>query len=76
MRYFFYYVKFYCDVKQKRLQLINTLIDTFFSKLHAFLQNKDEKARPVMVKRKLDGTVDGSLADQKLYKSDATVCNL
>ena len=39
--YSFYHVvlvKFYCDVITKsRLQLINTLIDTFFSKLHAFL---------------------------------------
>ena len=31
-------VKFYCDIINKsRLQLINTLIDTFFSKLRALL---------------------------------------
>ena len=29
-----------------------------------------------MVKRKLDGAVDGSSADQKIRKSNATVCNL
>ena len=29
-----------------------------------------------MVERELDGSVDGSSADQKICKSDATVCNL
>ena len=29
-----------------------------------------------MVKRKVDGAVDGSSADQKIRKSDATVHNL
>ena len=34
-------VKFYCDViTRNRLQLINTLIDTLFSKLHAFSMEK------------------------------------
>ena len=56
-------VKFYCDViTRNHSHLIITLIDTFFSKLRAFLA---EQRRPVMVKRKLDGTVDESLADQK-----------
>ena len=43
-------VKFFC---------INTSIDTFFSKLRAFLA---EEGRPVIVKRKLDGAGDESLA--------------
>ena len=30
----------------------------------------------MMVKRKLDGTVDESSVDQEIRKSDATVCNL
>ena len=41
MHYSFYHVvlvKFYCDViARSRLQLITTSINTFFSKLHAFL---------------------------------------
>ena len=62
-------VKFYCDaITRSRLQLINTSIDTFFSKLYAFLAEQRRKGRPVMVKRKLDGTVDESLADQKFLK--------
>ena len=48
-------VKFYCDViARSHLQLINTLFDTFFSKIRAFLA---EQRRPMMVKRKLDGAV-------------------
>ena len=67
-------VKFYFDViTRSRLQLI----DTFFSKLHAFLveQKKRRKANDGY-KRKLDGTVDKSSADQKIHKSDLTVHNL
>ena len=49
-------VKFYHDVITKsHLQLISTLIDTFF------LFNETEK--PVMDKRKLNGTVAEFLAD-------------
>ena len=41
-------VKFYCDViTRSRLQPINTSIDTFFSKLRAFLveQKRRKKAK-------------------------------
>ena len=70
------YVKFHCDViTRSSLQLINTSINIFFSKLRAFLRNKEE-GRPVMAKRKLDGPVDESSADQKIRKSDVTVHNL
>ena len=67
-------VKFYCDVKTRsRLQiLINTSIDTFFSKLCAFLAEQ----RRWMVKRKLDGAVEVSSADQETRKSNATVHSL
>ena len=45
--YSFYHVvlvKFYCDVISKScLQLISTLIDTFFSKFRAFYWNKEEE---------------------------------
>ena len=40
-----------------------------------FKRNKEE-GRPVMVKRKLDGAVDESSADQEIRKSYATVHNL
>ena len=54
-------VKFYCDVTTRsHLQLINTSINNFFSKLRVFLQIKEEEGRPMMVKRKLDGAVDES----------------
>ena len=70
-------VKFYCDViTRSRLQLIKTSIDTFFSKLRAFLADKKEEGRLMMVKRKLDGTVGESSADQEIRKSDATAHNL
>ena len=75
--YSFYHVvlvKFYGDViTRSYLLLMNTLINTFFSKLRAFLV---EQGRPMMVKRKLDGTVDESLADQEIPKSDVNVHNL
>ena len=74
--YSFYHmalVKFYCDGITRKL--INTSINTFFRKLCAFLQNKEE-GRPVMVKRKLHGAVDGFSRDRKFRKSDATVRNL
>ena len=68
-------VKFYCDViTRSHLQLINTSINTFFSKLRAFLAK--QRRRRKAVKRKLDGTVDESSVDQKICKSDATVRNL
>ena len=76
-RYSFYLivlVKFYCDVIiRSRLQLINTSINTFFSKLCAFLA---EQRRRKKVSDGLDDAVDGSLADRKIRKSNMTVCNL
>ena len=61
-----------------RLQLINTLINTFFSRLHTFLaEQRKQGKRPMMVKRKLDGAVDGFSADQEeIRKSDTTGNNL
>ena len=71
------FVKFYCDViARSHLQLINTSIDTFFSKLDAFLADQKEQAGPKMVKRKVDGAVDESSADREIRKSDAVVHNL
>ena len=68
-------VKFYCDlIARSRLQLINTLISAFFSKLGAW--NKEEEGRPVMVKRKLDSVVDKSSGDQEIFKFNSTVHNL
>ena len=69
-------VKFYWDViTRSSSQLINTLIDTFFSKFCAFLA--EQRRRKVSDgKRKLDGAVEESSADRKIHKSDATVCNL
>jgi len=55
------FVKFYYATS--RLQLINTSIDTFFSKLDAILADQKEQGRPKMVKRKLDGAVNKSSAD-------------
>ena len=64
-RYSFYHVvlvKFYCYViTRSHLQLINTLINTFFSKLRAFLV--EQEGRPMIVERKLHGTVDKSSVD-------------
>ena len=69
-------IKFYCDViTRSHLQLINTSIDTFFSKLGVVLV-EEEQLRPMMVKRKLDGSVDESSADQEICKSEATVYKL
>ena len=57
----------YCDViTRSHLQFINTSIDTFFSKLCAFLT---EQRRT----RKVDDEVDESSADQEIRKSDAIV---
>ena len=68
--------KFYCDIiTRSHLQLINTSIDTFFSKLRAFLAEQRKKRRPVMEKE-ARGAVDNSLADHKTRKSDTTVHNL
>ena len=39
-------------------------------------QSTEEQERPMKVKRKLDGTVDKSLMDQEIRKSDATVHDL
>ena len=73
MDYSFYHValvKLYCDVITRScLQLINTSINTF---LVNFVWNKEEEGRPVMVKRKLDGALDGSSADQKICELDVT----
>ena len=71
------FVEIYCDVIAKSLlQLINTSIDTFFSTLDAFLAQQKDQGRPKMVKRKVDGTMDESSADQEIRKSDAIVHNL
>ena len=68
------FIKCYCDViARSRLQLINTSIDTFFSKLDAFLVEEKEQGKPKMVKRKLDSAVDESLANREIRKSDAIV---
>ena len=67
-------VKFYSDVITRcRVQLINTSNNTFFSKLRAYLleQGRRRKANIMMVKRKLDGAVEKSAADQEIRKSDA-----
>ena len=70
-------VKFYCDViTRSRLQLINTSIETSFSEFHAFLVEREEEGRAMMIKRKLEGAVDESSADKEIHKSDATVHNL
>ena len=53
---------------RSRLQLINTLIDVFLNKLHAFLTEKEEEGRPMMDKRKLDGTMDKFLVEQHICK--------
>ena len=73
--YSFYHavlVKFYCDViTRSRLQLINTSINTFFSKLCAFLvEQRRMKEGQWWLK---DGAVDESSADQEICKSGATV---
>ena len=79
-RYSFYHVvlvKFYSDIiTRTRLQLINTSINSFFSKLCTFLGEQREEGRPVMVKRKLDDAVDESSVDQKIHNSGATKHNL
>ena len=49
--------------------LINTSIDTF-------LAEQRRTRRPMTVKKKLDGAVDKSSADQDFHKLDATVHNL
>ena len=71
-------VKPYCDaITSSRVQVINILIDTFFSKLCAFLvEQRRKEGNPMMVKRKLDGAVDESSADRKICKSNAVVHNL
>ena len=61
---FSHYSKFYCDlITRSHLQLIDTSIDTFFSKFRNFLA---EQRRPMIVKRKLDGAVDESSVDQEI----------
>ena len=59
-----------------RLQLINTSIDTFFSKLDAALVEQKEQGRPKMVERKLDGVIDEFSVDREIRKSDMIVHNL
>ena len=66
----------YCDViTRSRLQPINTLIDTFFSKLHAFLveQRRRKKTNDGSY---VDGAVDKSSGDQEICKSNVIVHNL
>ena len=54
-------VKFYCDIiTRSRLQLIKTLIDTFFSKLLCLFNGTKGKGRLMIAKKKLDGAVDES----------------
>ena len=66
--------KFFLDIiTTSSFQLINTLIDTFFSKLNAFLTEQKREGRPMMDKKKLDGTMDESSAEQHIRKSDAIV---
>ena len=70
-------VKLYCGIiTRSLLQLINTSIDAFFSRLCAFLRNKEEVGRPMMIQRKLDGIVDEFLVDHEIRKSNTIVCNL
>ena len=72
-------VKFYGDVIAiHHLQLINTSINTFFSKLRAFLaeQRRRRKASDDLKGSYVDGAVEESSADQKIRKLDATVRNL
>ena len=59
-------LKFYSGViTGSRLQVVNTLIDTFFSiNFVPFQKNKEEKGRSMMVIKKLDGTVDESSSGQ------------
>ena len=39
-------------------------------------KNKVKQGRPMMIKRKLDGAVDESSADQEIRKSNLTLHNL
>ena len=75
LHYSFYHValvKLYCDVITRScLQLINTSINTFLVNLA--WNKEEEEGRPVMVKRKLDGAVDESSADQKICELDVTM---
>ena len=48
---------------------------TFFSKLRAFLANKEVERRPVIVRRKLDGAVDEFLVNQKFVNQNVTEHN-
>ena len=63
-------------ISRSGLKFINTSINTFFSKFRAFLAEKGDKGRPVMVEGKLNGAVDESSVDQEICKSYATVHNL
>ena len=56
---------------RSHLQLINTSIDIFLNKLHAFLKEKEEEGRPMMDKRKLDDTM-GSRTTYLLVKCNCT----
>ena len=66
--------KFYHDVITEAVYSLSTLRLT--PSLVNFVLNKEQEGRPMMVKRKLDGTVDKSSADQKIRKSDASVHNM
>ena len=64
---------FYCDViTRSHLQLINTLINAFFSTLHAFLAEQRKEGKLMMVKKKLGGAVNEFSADQEIRSSDVT----
>ena len=65
-----------CEIiTRSRVQLINTSIDTFFSKLRTFLIEQRKRGTPMMVKRELDGAVVESSVGQEICKSDRTVHN-
>ena len=57
----------------KRLQIINTSIDTFFC---AFLAQQRRRRKANDGYKKLDGTMDQSSVNQEIRKSDATVHKL
>ena len=69
-------VKFYCDIITEAVTAYQHFDRHLCSKLCAFLANKEEEGRPVMVKRKLDGARDKFSANRNIHKWDATVHSL
>ena len=66
--------KFYRGVITRScLHLINTSISTFFSDPCVFSTERKEEGRPMTDKRKLDGVVDESSAEEHSCKSDMIV---